>query len=119
MHEHATPEKSKRRRTGAAIAERAISPPKDEVAPSTQYLEIQAAARRQGQVSTGAGGREPQKRTPWTLEEIQQLEWLITVYGTSWSVLKKKDAERGNKLAGRDQVALKDKARNMKADYLS
>ena len=45
---------------------------------------------------------------------------LITQYGTSWARLKKEDGRDGKTefLGDRDQVALKDKARNMKLDFL-
>lgn len=109
---------SQRHRANKEILENADDPPEDAEPPASNYPEIQQAAKRQGAISQ-ASSKQPQKRNPWSTVEVDQLQWLITLYGTSWSVLKKKDVDRGNKLEGRDQVALKDKARNMKADYLS
>ena len=62
--------------------------------------------------------RRPQKRYPWTAEETEVLLDLITEHGISWSYLKKLDRDGNNVLERRDQVALKDKARNMKMDML-
>ena len=61
--------------------------------------------------------KKPQKRTPWTTEETSMLMELITKYGTSWAYLKKMDGTEC--LKGRDQVALKDRARNLKMDFLT
>ena len=60
--------------------------------------------------------KEPQTRRPWTNEETEALIELIGEYGTSWAFLKQRDERE--KLKRRDQVALKDKARNMKFDFL-
>ncbi|RFU34847.1 hypothetical protein B7463_g1474, partial [Scytalidium lignicola] len=56
----------------------------------------------------------PQKRTPWSDNDADRLIYLIETYGCSWADLEKMggfELERG-------QVALKDKARNMKVSYL-
>ncbi|KAI4234175.1 MAG: hypothetical protein LQ349_003952, partial [Xanthoria aureola] len=64
--------------------------------------------------------KRTQTRKPWSEEEIIRLQELINEHGLSWSLLKKMDEEHkgGQVLKDRDQVALKDKARNMKLDYL-
>ncbi|MCJ1473475.1 hypothetical protein MMC13_002126 [Lambiella insularis] len=68
--------------------------------------------------------RRKQKRIPWSEEETDRLIDLIGDYGVSWSLLKTMDKslknaqDRDNILVNRDQVGLKDKARNMKVDYL-
>ena len=79
-----------------------------------KYLDVKAAAK------TRVAGRPkaPQMRTPWSEEEIERLITLIEEYGVSYAVLKKQDDEQGKILDNRDQVAIKDKARNMKVDYL-
>lgn len=61
-----------------------------------------------------------QIRTPWTEEETERLIALIVKHGASWKSLKQEDKiwEGGALLEKRDQVALKDKARNIKMDYL-
>ncbi|KAF2431187.1 hypothetical protein EJ08DRAFT_733424 [Tothia fuscella] len=67
-----------------------------------------------------------QKRKGWTLEQETALLDYIEEYGTSWAQIKAIDAgtqdeddtedvgDGPNLLHGRDQVALKDKARNMR-----
>lgn len=62
--------------------------------------------------------RRVQKRIPWSEEETERLLDLIGEYGTSWSLLKTSDDDEGKILKNRDQTGLKDKARNMKIDYL-
>ena len=58
-----------------------------------------------------------QTRTPWSQEECDRLLELIATLGTSWSSIKNEDIGL-DILHQRDQVALKDKARNMKVTYL-
>ena len=79
-----------------------------------EYLAANAAAkeRKAWQV------KPPQVRKGWTEEETERLLELIEEHGTSWALLKSEDFAAGNILDSRDQVALKDKARNMKLDYL-
>jgi hypothetical protein len=76
---------------------------------------------------TRARSGQPQTRTPWSLEEVAALLEYIEELGTSWANIKKVDESwdeesetfKGPRLlARRDQVALKDKARNLKLDYL-
>ncbi|KAL8863508.1 MAG: hypothetical protein Q9178_000189 [Gyalolechia marmorata] len=61
-----------------------------------------------------------QIRNPWSDEETNRLQELIEDFGLSWSFLRDQDNRHkdGPALMERDQVALKDKARNMKMDYL-
>ncbi|KAL8914384.1 MAG: hypothetical protein Q9171_001014 [Xanthocarpia ochracea] len=61
-----------------------------------------------------------QIRNPWSEDETNRLQELIEDFGLSWSFLKDQDNRHkdGPALMERDQVALKDKARNMKMDYL-
>ena len=61
--------------------------------------------------------KRAQSRRAWTDLETEKLIALIEEYGISWAQLKDYDGDNGV-LANRDQVALKDKARNMKLDYL-
>lgn len=66
-------------------------------------------ARAQSRMS-----REPQKRIPWSEEDSIRLMDAIEQFGCSWSLIAKNvDFDHP-----RDQVALKDKARNMKVTYL-
>ncbi|MCJ1393472.1 hypothetical protein MMC18_006347 [Xylographa bjoerkii] len=58
-----------------------------------------------------------QKRKAWTDEETEVFIDLVGEYGISWSLLKKMDEH--SVLIHRDQTALRDKARNMKVDFLT
>jgi hypothetical protein len=62
--------------------------------------------------------KQPQRRRQWTPEETDSLRKLIEEVGTSWAKIKKRDDNGAKVLKDRDQVALKDKARNMKFDML-
>jgi hypothetical protein len=64
--------------------------------------------------------RQPQQRSRWTEAEVERLLELIEDYGVSWAYLLAMDGEhpQGPVLQQRDQVSLKDKARNMKMDFL-
>lgn len=59
-----------------------------------------------------------QTRRPWSPEETSMLIEYIMEHGTSYAFIKKLDEGGQNILEGRDQIALKDKARNIKTDYL-
>ncbi|TID25411.1 chromatin binding [Venturia nashicola] len=88
----------------------------DDEPDSTNHKQVKAIARRN--VALAKMGVEPRRRKAWTRAEEAQLQSLIADYGTSWTELKKMDEADGNILADRDQVALKDKARNMKMAFL-
>ena len=129
---------AKRRATAARMTQQ--SPPKRDRAQADprsshtrdsqpRVLQEQQIPQSQAQnyyvVSAAAKMRRPpgrskatQSRTPWSEEEIEQLISLIGLYGASYAQIKKRDDEQGGLLENRDQVALKDKARNMKLDYL-
>ena len=61
--------------------------------------------------------KQPQVRRPWSNEEVQALMEYMDEYGCSWAAIKAADSEN-QILERRSQVDLKDKARNMKYDYL-
>jgi hypothetical protein len=61
---------------------------------------------------------KPQKRRAFSQEEQDQLIQLVEKYGCKWSDLEKNQISKGSPLYGRDQVALKDKARNIKFTLL-
>lgn len=89
--------------------------PADEPEPSPLYEEVRsahAAARERNTIME----KPKQMRKPWSQDEITTLVELIAEYGVSWSLLMKQDNEKV--LWKRDQVALKDKARNIKMDFL-
>lgn len=79
-----------------------------------EYQRVRESAKQRVAVVT----KPPQSRNPWTSLETDMLHYLITEHGTSWKHLKDEDRKQGHVLEARDQVALKDKARNMKMDYL-
>ena len=64
--------------------------------------------------------QKPRKaKEPWTDDEINALIEYIAEYGFLCGKIKEADEETGRRrLTRRDNVALKDKARNMKMDYL-
>ena len=97
-------------RSNAAQPQSNVGPPSQ----SQIYREI----NRQSKTATALNAPKPvQSRQAWSKEETQRLIELIEEYGTSWALLKRKDEIDGNILERRGQVALKDKARNMKFDY--
>ena len=59
-----------------------------------------------------------QRRTPWSDEETHQLISLIEKHGVSWTLLMQRDERTRALLQDRGQVGLRDKARNVKMDYL-
>ena len=85
--------------------------------PSQAHEEYERA-NKSAKERTAVVTKAPQKRSAWTIAETDMLLYLITEHGTSWKLLKTEDVEQGHVLEARDQVALKDKARNMKMDYL-
>ena len=88
--------------------------------PPTQ-LENYKEAKSNAIFRNSTQSKKVQSRKAWTDQETEALMNLIEEHGTSWTLLKSIDAheETGkNILRHRDQVALKDKARNMKLDFL-
>lgn len=85
----------------------------DEDAPSATFESISNAARYNAAAAT-IKRKERQTRVPWSEADSQFLIDAIQEFGCSWSTI--------HKLGGweyeRDQVALKDKARNMKVVFL-
>ena len=98
--------------SGGTAAHRTSTVP---LSQSQMYNEV----NKQSKIVTAMRVEKPiQKRQPWLRVEEQRLIELIEEYGTSYSFLKDIDYSTGGILADRSQVALKDKARNMKFDYL-
>jgi hypothetical protein len=95
-----------------ASAEAADEPPLP-----TSYAEISetAKARKASNIRRFVPTASRARR-PWSLEETELLIKLISKRGCTWSAILK---EGGSGFYdGRDQVALKDKARNIKVDLL-
>jgi len=82
--------------------------------PSSNYREVNEISKNLSRLNPP----KPQNRTKWSPLEDDRLISLIQEVGCSWARIKKLDVAAGNILALRDQVALKDKARNMKFDFL-
>jgi hypothetical protein len=82
--------------------------------PASSYPFIHETARA-AMVRYRVQGR-PQQRQRWSIDETETLINLIDKYGCSWSTILKK----GQGVFGetRDQVSLKDKARNIKVELL-
>jgi len=76
------------------------------------YIEANSSAKER----VAKQPKKVQTRRQWSEIEIETLIDLIGKFGTSWAELKREDSN--SILENRDQVALKDKARNMKVDYL-
>ena len=86
-------------------------------APPPSQLENYKKANLNAKFAKVGKQKRVQSRKPWTDLETEKLIALIEEHGISWALLKDCDGENGV-LSYRDQVALKDKARNMKLDYL-
>ncbi|KAL8943562.1 MAG: hypothetical protein Q9211_000943 [Gyalolechia sp. 1 TL-2023] len=88
--------------------------------PIPSQAERYALVNERAKDQTARVAKKPQVRIPWSGEETERLLELIEEHGLSWSKLKKMDKyhQDGARLSRRDQVALKDKARNIKLDYL-
>ncbi|KAI9800730.1 MAG: hypothetical protein M1833_003146 [Piccolia ochrophora] len=81
-------------------------------ADAIDYTQVNAIAKREVALR---GPPKVQIRRPWSKEACKSLIDHIEMCGTSWAEIERK---RDPLLAGRDQVGLKDKARNMKVDFL-
>ncbi|KAL8822498.1 MAG: hypothetical protein Q9191_006768 [Dirinaria sp. TL-2023a] len=86
--------------------------------PPPSTLDVYQASHDLALTVSASQPKKVQVRTAWTDEETQTLLELIEEHGTSWRLLKDIDLKKHHVLARRDQVALKDKARNMKLDFL-
>ncbi len=88
------------------------------IEPSPSPMDEYRAANSSAKTMKAFQPKPPQIRKPWSEEETETLLALIEQHGTSWSLLLAEDKSEGMILQSRGQVALKDKARNMKMDYL-
>ncbi|KAL8883241.1 MAG: hypothetical protein Q9192_007326, partial [Flavoplaca navasiana] len=88
--------------------------------PPASQVEIYQLANSKAKERVALRPKSTQTRKPWSVEETNRLLELIEEHGLSWSLLKKLDHlhKDGAVLQDRDQGALKDKARNIKLDYL-
>ena len=101
-----------RTRPSANLRESPESPPRTQ---AHVHQRANAAAKERTAMQKPKG---VQVRKIWTEDENERLIELIEEYGTSYAQLKSIDSNDDNVLARRDQIALKDRAQNMKMDYL-
>ena len=92
--------------------------PQDDNEPPSSTLGAYQRSKTKAQEFSASQPKKVQVRKAWTDEETGLLLDLIEEHGTSWRLLKQIDFENSHILRDRDQVALKDKARNMKLDFL-
>ena len=90
----------------------------DDNEPPSSTLGAYQRSKSKAQEFAASQPKKVQVRKAWTDEETGLLLDLIEEHGTSWRLLKQIDFENSHILRDRDQVALKDKARNMKLDFL-
>ncbi|KAH7317672.1 hypothetical protein BKA65DRAFT_514952 [Rhexocercosporidium sp. MPI-PUGE-AT-0058] len=110
---------SAQRRSESADSERARSKSVDDSeidsedgTPPPTAAEISAAARYA--TARAKGVQAPRGRTPWSEGDSNLLKRRIEKYGCAWSTI----FQLGKWEVPRDQVALKDRARNMKVNML-
>lgn len=93
----------------------------DEPPPSQALINYRIAnsrAKERKIVREQKAPKPPQSRTAWSDDETEQLLTLIEEHGISWTLLMHIDEKEGGLLQSRGQVGLKDKARNIKVDFL-
>ncbi|KAL4873607.1 hypothetical protein BDV12DRAFT_160347 [Aspergillus spectabilis] len=80
--------------------------------------------RHRGSISPQSSNRKPSStgRRPWTEPEDERLLYLMGKYGPKWAKIEKENISHtvlpGQvRLEGRDQIAYKDRARNLKIKY--
>lgn len=96
----------------------AVTQHEEEQTPEPTQFENYKKANELAKRNLAVLPKKVQTRKAWTQEETETLISLIGDHGISWKLLKEQDVTNGSLLGNRDQVALKDKARNMKFDYL-
>ena len=84
--------------------------------PEPSQLEAYKFAKDVAKRNNAVLPKKVQTRKAWTDGETETLIDLIEAHGTSWKLIKEMDKD--SILEYRDQVALKDKARNIKFDFL-
>lgn len=114
-------------RTNArSLSANPTGPPSSTLPPSSfheEYMKIKHHARVNtsfaAAVAPPTAIRLPQVRRAWTPEEIERLLFLMGKHGCGWAAIKKADDRMVDpQLLDRSQVQLKDKARNIKMDFL-
>ena len=95
-------------------------PSRPAVLPDSGYGDVNRNAKSVRVQVKDINNFQPQYRTPWTQNETDALVSAIGRLGPRYSKIQKDDSEADgfHLLIHRNQVSLKDKARNMKFDYL-
>ncbi|KAL8627597.1 hypothetical protein Q9189_006688 [Teloschistes chrysophthalmus] len=88
--------------------------------PTMSQIEVYRQANENARRAVRNLPKKPRTRTFWSEDETARLLELIEESGAKWAMLLTldRDHEDGAKLQSRDSGALKDKANNMKMDYL-
>ena len=98
------------------------SPRQESPPPSTPYAEVNEIAKTETRIRKENLPRNRathQVRRPYTEAEIERLLDLMKLHGTQWALILRVDQTMPiPRLQERTQVQIKDKARNMKLDYL-
>ncbi|SLM38425.1 Homeodomain-like [Lasallia pustulata] len=87
-------------------------------APRPSQAQIYQRAKDQAKHFSATQPKPVQRRNAWSEEETEALLEYIETIGTSYAQILSTDRKGGEVLQSRDQVGLKDKARNMKMDFL-
>ncbi|EXJ89413.1 hypothetical protein A1O3_02480 [Capronia epimyces CBS 606.96] len=95
--------------------------PLDMEPPRSQFSRVNQEAKLATRLSREIhSSSQIQTRKPYTDAEIERLMEMVAMHGTKWALILQKDLGHpdGPLLQNRTQVQLKDKARNIKLDFL-
>lgn len=112
---HKKPQTRKPRRTQAPESTSADNAP---LAPSAQEHSSGEDDSPPPPPSSTATTRRPQRRAFWEKEDERTLRELVAAHGSFWVYIEKKATREELFLVPRTQQQIRDKARNMKVDYL-
>lgn len=118
---HQSPPKRRRVQESKTSREREVTSSNplsraSQAAPSSSRSAVQFATQVAKDVVAIQGSKPLQSRVGWSAEETECLLRLISEHGCSWSLIQRMDTKKI--LHRRDQVGLKDKARNLKMIFL-
>jgi len=116
---HAEPGSSaKRQRQESDRTEEADDDEEEETPPVSRFKRSQALAKAANVTRHASGGNGRKPREAWSEEATNALIEYIEEYGCVWAKIKEMDKASDNLFEERDQVALKDRARNMKFTFM-
>ncbi|KAG9793395.1 hypothetical protein ABEF93_002173 [Exophiala dermatitidis] len=105
----------------APVGPRPGMPYSNQEPPRSQIAQVNQAAKLTTRLAREVyNPLDIQVRRPYTDAEVDRLMELVALYGPKWALILKKDRDHpdGPLLQNRTQVQLKDKARNIKLDFL-